>query len=94
MVLGIVPNLRYTAVRRRLRPGDSLLLFTDGVTEARSPSRCLFDTAGVLAAVSGTRAASSAACLRDRIIGAVDRFCAGAPPCDDQCVLVVRRSPA
>jgi serine phosphatase RsbU (regulator of sigma subunit) len=34
-LLGIVPDIQLADVRFRLAPGDALLLYTDGVTEAR-----------------------------------------------------------
>ena len=33
-LLGVMPNLRYTSGKISLRPGDAVVLFTDGVTEA------------------------------------------------------------
>lgn len=38
MVLGILPNSQYQAYQVDLEPGDVLVLFSDGVTEARDPS--------------------------------------------------------
>lgn len=35
-LLGVVPAAVYTTVRTTLRPGDTLLLYTDGITDARS----------------------------------------------------------
>lgn len=37
MVLGIFPSLDYESRETKLDPGDMLVLFSDGVTEARSP---------------------------------------------------------
>jgi sigma-B regulation protein RsbU (phosphoserine phosphatase) len=36
LLLGVLDDAVYTAVTLRLRPGDSLLLYTDGLTEARA----------------------------------------------------------
>jgi phosphoserine phosphatase RsbU/P len=36
MLLGVLDDAAYTAVTIRLRPGDTLLLYTDGLTEART----------------------------------------------------------
>jgi sigma-B regulation protein RsbU (phosphoserine phosphatase) len=35
-LLGIEPNICYTQKTQQLEPGDSLILFTDGITEARN----------------------------------------------------------
>lgn len=36
MLVGALPRARFTAISIRLRPGDTLLLYTDGLTEART----------------------------------------------------------
>lgn len=41
-VLGFAPDSVYRASRGRLAPGDTLLLYTDGVTEAANPREQLF----------------------------------------------------
>ncbi|MDT7796740.1 MAG: phosphoserine phosphatase RsbU/P [Actinomycetota bacterium] len=38
MLVGAVPDARFTKVGLRLAPGDTLLLYTDGLTEARTES--------------------------------------------------------
>jgi hypothetical protein len=40
--LGVLPEVSYEEVRLYLHPGDRILLFSDGVVEARSPSGELF----------------------------------------------------
>lgn len=42
MALGVVPNAKYSSKRLLLEPGDSILLYTDGVTEALNPQQQLF----------------------------------------------------
>jgi sigma-B regulation protein RsbU (phosphoserine phosphatase) len=42
--LGVVDGTRYTEDTATLRPGDGLLLYTDGITEARSPAGEEFGT--------------------------------------------------
>jgi len=36
-LLGVVPDAHFTTATLELRPGDTLLLYTDGLTEARTP---------------------------------------------------------
>ncbi|MGW5733283.1 MULTISPECIES: PP2C family protein-serine/threonine phosphatase [Streptomyces] len=36
MLIGVLPQAQFTAARTELRPGDTLLLYTDGLTEART----------------------------------------------------------
>ncbi|WP_329575285.1 SpoIIE family protein phosphatase [Kitasatospora sp. NBC_01250] len=43
MLIGVLPQAEFTAARTRLLPGDTLLLYTDGLTEARTgPGRQLY----------------------------------------------------
>nr|WSS66698.1 SpoIIE family protein phosphatase [Streptomyces sp. NBC_01177] len=43
LLIGILPQAPFTAARTRLLPGDTLLLYTDGLTEARTgPDRELY----------------------------------------------------
>jgi sigma-B regulation protein RsbU (phosphoserine phosphatase) len=36
LLVGILPNARFTTATTTLAPGDTLLLYTDGLTEART----------------------------------------------------------
>ncbi len=40
--VGMLPGANFSILRTQMDPGDFIYLFTDGVTEARSPSRELF----------------------------------------------------
>ena len=90
MILGILPMAEYSEVRAKMEPGDTLVLFSDGVTEAVNPSDEDFGE---------TRLAELVASLHDRpareIVHAVHaevaRFTQGAPPADDITVVVARR---
>ncbi|MFJ8751095.1 PP2C family protein-serine/threonine phosphatase [Streptomyces sp. NPDC102441] len=43
MLIGVLPQVHFTAARTQLFPGDTLLLYTDGLTEARTgPERELY----------------------------------------------------
>jgi serine phosphatase RsbU (regulator of sigma subunit) len=46
-VLGVVPEAEFHDHRVYLRPGDTVLLFTDGLTEAGEPAAGLLDRSGV-----------------------------------------------
>ncbi len=43
--VGLVPEAQYTAVCLKLEPGDTLVLFSDGVTEAMDPDEQMFGVA-------------------------------------------------
>jgi len=72
----------------RLEPGDALVLYTDGLSEARDASGSMFDREGVAAALPD---AASAGGLRDALLGAVEAHCGARPADDDRTVVVIRR---
>ncbi|WP_432541954.1 PP2C family protein-serine/threonine phosphatase [Kineococcus sp. SYSU DK002] len=69
-------------------PGDCLLLYTDGVTEAREPGREALGEEGLLAALGGSR---DPEVLADAVLHTVTGFVAGGPT-DDLTLMVVRRT--
>jgi serine phosphatase RsbU (regulator of sigma subunit) len=88
--VGVVGGAQFVVARARLEPGDALLAYTDGVTEARAPDGAFF-TEERLFALLGHPAASAVALL-ERIEAGVRAHIAGAAPADDITVLVVRRT--
>jgi len=42
IVLGYIKNAKYSSLKLQLKPGDSVFLYTDGVTEAENQKRDLF----------------------------------------------------
>lgn len=75
-----------------LQPGDFVVFFTDGITEARNAAGDFIDDEGLEAIVS-SRQWSSAEELKSAIISAVEDFSAGTPQADDYTVVVMRRLP-
>lgn len=73
-----------------LQPGDSVVFYTDGITEARNASGEFFDDDGLLAVVRshGRRSADE---LLQAIVQAVETFSDDAPQADDFTVVVLRR---
>jgi sigma-B regulation protein RsbU (phosphoserine phosphatase) len=86
-VLGHFPNWRYTDRTLPLRPGDRLVMFSDGVTEAENASGEQFGDDGVAAILQSNRDASADE-LRARILSAVSDHC-GAEFQDDVVLLVL-----
>jgi serine phosphatase RsbU (regulator of sigma subunit) len=74
-----------------LAPGDLLVLYTDGVTDARSPSRRLFGERRLLAEIRAARGRPADE-VGAAIVAAVDAFSAGAPQFDDLTLVIVRRT--
>jgi sigma-B regulation protein RsbU (phosphoserine phosphatase) len=88
-VIGLLPDDEIGAETLALRPGQTFLLFTDGVSEAFSPSQELFGNERLhqqLANEPGRTARETAL----GVLGAVRRHAAGASPSDDITVVSVR----
>jgi len=89
--LGIDESCDYQALPVLLHPGETLLLFSDGVTEAPNADDEEFELAGVKAAVRGLGPAT-ARHLVETIVRALEAHAAGCPPFDDITVVAVRRT--
>jgi serine phosphatase RsbU (regulator of sigma subunit) len=88
--LGILPAMRYEEQHWKLEPGDVLLMYSDGVTEAFSPEGEEFDER-VKDVVAGKRSEPAAAIVR-AVHEAVATWTAGQPATDDITVVAVRRT--
>jgi sigma-B regulation protein RsbU (phosphoserine phosphatase) len=73
-----------------LAPGEGLVLFTDGVTEAMNPAGDLFTQAAVLDALAEGGGPSDAATIVSRLLDRVHAHAAGAEPHDDVTILAIR----
>jgi len=90
VILGILPMAVYQEARTVLNPGDTLVLFTDGVTEAADPSDQEYGEER-LAALVGSMKNRRSDEIVEAIQNAVIAFTQGAPPADDITVVVARR---
>jgi sigma-B regulation protein RsbU (phosphoserine phosphatase) len=81
----------YGTRRLRLEPGDTVLMYTDGVTEARNEDDCEYGAEALsrVASLHGTLAPEA---LVDRCVTEVTTFRAGVQAVDDLTVLAIRRS--
>ncbi|WP_181168228.1 PP2C family protein-serine/threonine phosphatase [Cognatiluteimonas lumbrici] len=89
--VGMLPGMAFGFAREALAPGESLLMFTDGVTDARDASGTLFDEQRLLTLLPGSAGASV---LVPRIRDAVHAHAAGEAPFDDVTMLAVSRMTA
>ncbi len=86
LVIGAVPEARYSTRCVRLHCGDQLFLYTDGVSEALNPQREQFSEQRLQRLLSEA-VGDSPQGLIDRVVCAVRDFAAGAPQSDDITVL-------
>ena len=92
-MLGVFDGLQYLTQSTTVQPGEGLLVYTDGVTEARDSTGDFFDAAR-LEAYLAARASQAAEELVSGLHAEVQRFQAGLPMTDDVTVLALRRIPS
>ena len=88
-VLGLLSIAMYDEGDIQLFPGDVVVLFSDGVTEARDAAGTEYDRPRLLAALSEAHGHDAARVLED-VLGSVNRFSGSAPQADDITVLVLK----
>lgn len=89
MALGILPEVQYTAYTTGLRPGDILVLYTDGVTDALAPDQQMFGLERLKRIVSANRQQSVRE-LAETITRAVADFAGENAQFDDLTLVVAR----
>jgi len=89
-VLGAFAHAAYDEEVVRLRPGDDLLMFSDGVTEARNGDDEEFGEVRLLASFAENRGCPPAELL-NRVFRRVREFVGDVPPADDITATVTRR---
>jgi phosphoserine phosphatase RsbU/P len=75
-VFGVFPNQKFTLGLTRLEPGDRLVLYTDGVTEASDPNEEEFGEERLVRLIQ-QNATSTASELQAKIMEAAGEFCRG-----------------
>ncbi len=80
--LGVIETPAYGSAQVELQPGDSLLLFTDGVIDALNAQNQRFETQGISAALQG-RGPFLPQSLGQEIVRAVEHHAAGHSQYDD-----------
>jgi phosphoserine phosphatase RsbU/P len=89
MALGIMEGMEYPTRRLTLAPGEVLVCFSDGVTEAVDPGEQLYGEDRLTALLAGAIGQHPTEVLGGVIAG-VDQFMSVAPMADDVTVLAVR----
>lgn len=88
-VLGVIPESEWTVGELVLEQGESLVLYTDGVTEARNEDGTMLESDGFLELLERHRTEASDPLCRS-IVSFIDEF-EGAEQGDDVTVMVLRR---
>jgi sigma-B regulation protein RsbU (phosphoserine phosphatase) len=81
MVVGLIEEATFASDRLQLKPGDRIVLATDGVTEAESTNGEFFGEERLEAALVGSNI--------EAVLNKVETFMSGAPPNDDFTMLEV-----
>jgi serine phosphatase RsbU (regulator of sigma subunit) len=87
--VGLVPEAEYTAVCLKLEPGDTMVLFSDGVTEAMDPAEELYGVPRLRELLNG-RLECPLEDLQKCVLESVETFTKGASQADDLTLLIVR----
>ena len=86
--LGVLPRAGYADAEVTLEPGQSLVMYTDGITEARAPGGRMFGVTGIEDALE--RCTGEPGCVVDSISEALHEHEGAVRPDDDQTLVVMR----
>ena len=89
VVLGLFDHAAFDEETVTMSPGDLLVTFSDGVTEALNPAGEEFTDDRLIASIQAHREKPLAQ-LVDAVLGDVRAFCAGATQSDDITLVMVR----
>ncbi len=93
LIAGLFPKAAYTSHTADFAPGDTLVYYSDGVSEAMDPGQNEFGEERLVAGLLA-RPHSSAKETADGVLADVKRHAATAPQYDDTTIVAVRRRPA
>lgn len=89
--LGIRMNCLYQEKTRKLNPGEVIVFFTDGITEAKNPGGVFYGLPTLEKRLEKIDTATlTAKEIKDDIIAAVMKYSHGAPQHDDMTVVVIK----
>lgn len=89
VALGVVEDFEFSEGRFGLSPGATLVLYTDGTTDARSTADDMFGADRLMAAIRKSDTAPAA--IVASVTSAIDAFASGAPQEDDITLLAIKR---
>ena len=89
--LGLIPGTSYSQTGVRLAPGDTLVLYTDGIMEVRDASGNELGQHGLLKLVRGLTPETPAKTCQD-LLSALQAFRSDQPRHDDETLLVIQHA--
>lgn len=88
--LGVMEGYPYDVIKRRIEPGETIVLYTDGVSEAMNPNSDLYGMERLRELVHSS-SAGKAEELGKTILADVRKFASGRPQNDDITIMVIGR---
>lgn len=92
IALGMFDQSTYSAIETRINPGDMLVLYSDGITEAENPAGQPLEEPG-LQEILENHADEGPAALGTHIIKGVERYAQASRFADDLTILILKRRP-
>ena len=93
IALGMFEQSTYGVARVTIQPDELIAIYSDGITEAESPSGRPFDESGLEATLAANRGLALAA-LGASVVRAVEQHSVDTRLADDLTILLLRRSSA
>lgn len=90
MLLGVFEQARYPVAEITLRPGDAIVMYTDGVTEAENTQKAVFSEARTVEVLSSDSPSRETTQLVKSLEEAIRHFSKGQPQSDDITILALR----
>ena len=88
--LGLIPGTEYVQLAVRLNRDDVLIVYTDGITDARDPAGNMLGGEGLMRIVRNLPAEPPTP-MADRLLAAMQDFRGNAPRDDDQSFFILRQ---
>ncbi len=90
IALGLFADFNFEKAVLKLDPGDSLILYTDGITEARNVEGMLYGEGSLLESVKSRRG-SPIHEVQDTILSDLGKYVGDTPQSDDIALIILRR---
>ena len=90
LLLGVFPDEEYSDITIDIAPGDTLFLYTDGLTEAMDPDEAMFGRDRVEEELKRCAVEEAESSLIGRMTGAVKNFVRGAEASDDLTMMTIQ----